>query len=92
MDDGGTIAAGDAQPFEATLKALEAIVARLESGALDLEEALAAFERGVQLARACEARLAQAERRVELLLSGPDGSLRAEPFGEPPGPADGQGA
>ncbi len=72
--------AGGGESFEQTLEALEAIVERLERGSLSLEEALAAFEAGVRLARACEARLDQAERRVELLLREPDGSLRAEPF------------
>lgn len=71
--------------FEAALAALEQVVARLESGALGLDEALAAFERGVRLARGCESRLDEAERKVELLLRAPDGTLRAEPF-EPAAP------
>ncbi len=79
-DDGARGADGGSQPFEATLEALEAIVTRLETGSLGLEEALEAFEAGVGLARQCEARLDQAERRVELLLRNPDGSFRAEPF------------
>ncbi len=76
----GTHDGGGSRSFEAALEALEAIVARLESGALNLEDALAAFETGVRLARECEARLDQAERRVELLLRAPDGSLQAGPF------------
>ncbi len=85
----GRDTARDDQPsFEATLEALEGIVARLESGTLGLDEALAAFEQGVRLARQCESRLDQAERRVEVLLRGPDGSVRAEPYDPlaPPGP------
>lgn len=75
--------------FEATLAALEAIVARLETGSLGLEEALEAFEAGVRLARQCEARLDQAERRVELLVRNADGSFRAEPFEAAPPRAEG---
>lgn len=76
--------------FEATLAALEAVVARLESGTLGLEEALAAFERGVRLARECESRLDDAERKIEVLLRAPDGTLRTEPYDPTPprGPRD----
>ncbi|HFD8275544.1 TPA: exodeoxyribonuclease VII small subunit [Raoultella ornithinolytica] len=55
--------------FETTLGELEQIVNRLESGALPLEEALSEFERGVQLARQGQARLQQAEQRVQILLA-----------------------
>ncbi|WP_075645502.1 exodeoxyribonuclease VII small subunit [Caballeronia mineralivorans] len=48
---------------------LEQIVTRLESGDLPLEEALNEFERGVQLARQGQAKLQQAEQRVQILLS-----------------------
>jgi exodeoxyribonuclease VII small subunit len=62
--------------FEAGMSALEALVARLESGELPLEEALAAFEQGVALVRALNERLSAAERRVEVLTRGTDGELR----------------
>lgn len=55
--------------FETALSELEHIVIRLESGDLPLEEALSQFERGIQLARQGQARLQQAEQRVQLLLS-----------------------
>ncbi len=51
--------------FEKALSELEQIVTRLESGDLPLEEALNEFERGVQLARQGQAKLQQAEQRVE---------------------------
>ena len=54
--------------FEASLAQLEQIVAQLESGELPLERALGLFEDGVGLARRCQAQLADAERKVELLL------------------------
>ncbi len=43
--------------FEATLRELEELVQRMESGDLGLEESLAAFERGVKLTRQCQAAL-----------------------------------
>lgn len=55
--------------FETALTDLEQIVNRLESGALPLEEALNEFERGVQLARQGQAKLQQAEQRVQILLA-----------------------
>lgn len=58
--------------FETALTELEQIVNRLESGDLPLEEALNEFERGVQLARQGQAKLQQAEQRVQILLADKD--------------------
>ena len=56
------------QNFESSLAALEKIVRELERGELPLEKSLELFERGVRLARECQERLQQAERRIEVLL------------------------
>jgi exodeoxyribonuclease VII small subunit len=66
--------------FEASLKKLEEIVKRLETGSLSLEDSLKAFEEGVKHAAFCSSRLDDAERRVEILLKQKDGSLKREPF------------
>ncbi|MCA6219764.1 exodeoxyribonuclease VII small subunit [Photorhabdus antumapuensis] len=58
-----------AMTFESSLKELEQIVTRLESGELALEEALSEFERGIQLARRGQQTLQQAEQRVQILLN-----------------------
>jgi exodeoxyribonuclease VII small subunit len=65
--------------FEGALAKLEAIVAELESGDLDLARALAAFEEGVALSRRCTSQLEDAERRIERLVGGPE-AARSEPF------------
>ena len=65
--------------FESSLQQLEQIVTRLESGDLPLEEALTEFERGVQLARAGQQKLQQAEQRVQILLSD-DKNAELTPF------------
>ena len=68
--------------FEGSLAELEAIVDRLEQGELSLDESLQQFERGVQLTRACQAALKQAEHKVEILLrksASPD-EFEAAPF------------
>jgi len=54
--------------FEEMLKELEAIVDRLESGTLSLEDSLSAFEQGVGLVRELTARLDDVERRVDVLM------------------------
>jgi len=66
--------------FEASLKKLEEIVIRLETGSLTLEESLKAFEEGVKHSAFCTSRLDDAERRVEILLKQKDGSMKREPF------------
>jgi exodeoxyribonuclease VII small subunit len=59
---------GKGPDFEKALAELEAVVERLEHGELPLEEALKQFERGIELARSCQASLKAAEQRVEILL------------------------
>lgn len=54
--------------FSDSLAELESIVGALESGQLDLEDSLERYERGVALLRACQARLAEAEQRVTMLM------------------------
>jgi exodeoxyribonuclease VII small subunit len=68
--------------FETSLKRLEEIVAELESGELGLEQSLKLFEEGVKLARICNARLEEAERKVEILLKDKAGKMTAMPFEE----------
>ncbi len=63
--------------FESSLAELDAVVTRMERGDLALEEALGLYERGVELARACHARLEDAERRIEVLTE--RGDVRPAP-------------
>jgi exodeoxyribonuclease VII small subunit len=66
--------------FEASLKRLEEIVRKLESGELPLDTALELFEEGIRLSRFCNTTLDQAERRVEILLKNDSGPPRVAPF------------
>jgi exodeoxyribonuclease VII small subunit len=61
--------------FEDALAELERIVRGLEGGQQKLEDAIAAYERGSRLRRHCEAKLAQAEQRVQAIVAAGDGSL-----------------
>jgi exodeoxyribonuclease VII small subunit len=69
--------------FESSLKELERIVEELEEGDLPLERSLELFEQGVKLSRECQKRLDEAERKVEILLKGSDGSYNPATFDEP---------
>lgn len=66
--------------FEKALERLEKIVEELESGNISLEEALKKYEEGVRLSRACSEKLAQAEKKIQILTKDLDGSLKREPF------------
>jgi len=59
--------------FEAALKELEAIVEQLEHGDVDLERSIAVYERGTALKAHCEAKLREAEMKVEKITLGPAG-------------------
>ncbi|MDR0967113.1 MAG: exodeoxyribonuclease VII small subunit [Myxococcales bacterium] len=94
------------QSYEALMARLEEVVGKLEGGGLSLEDSLAAFEEGVGLVRAGEARLDEAEKKVELLLAGPDAAApsvkpismpeivhaSAAPASAPPSAARGSGS
>jgi len=66
--------------FEEAMKALEEIVQQLEAGRVDLETAVAAYERGVWLRKHCEARLAEARAKVERIGVGADGAPSTAPL------------
>ena len=65
--------------FEDALAELERIVRQLEEGKGRLDEAIDAYTRGVHLKRHCEAKLAEAQAKVERILLGPDGSVSTQP-------------
>ena len=62
--------------FEVALEELEGMVEQLETGELALEESLAAFEKGVGLVKYCNQKLAEVEKKVELLLKDKEGKLQ----------------
>lgn len=65
------------QSFESTLSELETIVTQLEQGDLELDQALAQFERGIGLARHGQKKLQQAQQKVDILMAnGSDNQLQ----------------
>jgi exodeoxyribonuclease VII small subunit len=69
--------------FEAALKELEDIVARLEKGQVELEDSIRIYERGTALKAHCEHKLRDAEARVQKLIVGANGAVKAEPLDAP---------
>ncbi len=67
--------------FEKSLAELEALVERMESGELSLEESMKQFERGIQLTRACQQQLKQAELKVQQLVQ-KSGNAKLEDFAD----------
>ena len=53
--------------FEEALKDLEKIVEDLNNGDMELEKAITAYEKGMQLKNICEERLKNAQERIELI-------------------------
>lgn len=56
--------------FEVALRELEAIVASMEKGDLDLEPSLTAYQRGMELLKVCQDKLADAENRIRVFDQG----------------------
>jgi len=65
--------------FEEALQELEQIVKRLEGGTGKLDDAIQSYERGTLLKRHCEAKLREAQARVDKIVISPDGSVTTEP-------------
>ena len=85
--EGAAIDAAGAK-FEDQLESLEAIVTRIDSGELSLEESIAAFESGVGLVRSLNHKLDEVERRVEVLMRSAGGELKRASFEEESGVPD----
>jgi len=59
--------------FEDALRELEQIVQKLEAGDVPLDDSIRIYERGAALKAHCEARLREAELKVEKIVLGADG-------------------
>ncbi|HEY3346061.1 MAG TPA: exodeoxyribonuclease VII small subunit [Nitrospirota bacterium] len=75
--------------FENSMKRLEDIVSKMESGELPLDDSLKLFEEGIKLSRELNKTLEDAERKVEMLLKDEKSGLKTQPFAD--GENDGEG-
>ncbi len=67
--------------FEAALEELETIVRQLEDGKGALDDAISAYERGAALKKHCQAKLREAQMKVDKIVLGDDGNVSVEPAG-----------
>jgi exodeoxyribonuclease VII small subunit len=65
--------------FEEALAELQALVKSLEKGDSKLDDAINSYQRGVDLKRHCEAKLRDAQLKVEKIVQGANGAVAAEP-------------
>lgn len=66
--------------FEAALARLESVVDAMEQGETPLADLLAKYEEGSKLLKVCEARLKDAELKIEKLRQAKDGGVILEPL------------
>lgn len=72
----------DKSTFEEDLKKLQKIVEELAGGKITLGESLKKYEEGIKIAQSCSLALADAQRKVELLMK-KDGKFSVEKFDDP---------
>ena len=75
-------------PFEEALKQLEAIVESMEAQDLPLEALLSRFEEGTKLAQVCQAKLADAELKIQQLDKNARGEMVLKPLALPGNPSE----
>lgn len=62
--------------FEEALMQLENLVRELESGRIKLDDAVAAYERAVNLKKLCEAKLKAAQLKIEKIEISPEDEMK----------------
>jgi exodeoxyribonuclease VII small subunit len=66
--------------YEQALAELDQLIAQLERGDINLDEAIRAYQRGSQLAQRCAELLDHTEAQVTQLVVGPHGTPQERPF------------
>ncbi|WP_373700891.1 exodeoxyribonuclease VII small subunit, partial [Neisseria dentiae] len=56
--------------FEEALKRLETLTQAMQSSEMPLEDALAAYQEGIELVKYCQAKLAEVEQKLQVLDAG----------------------
>ena len=66
--------------FEQAMERLEKITAELSREGITLEESLTLYEEGIALARMCNSRLEETERKIKMLQISADGEIEEKDF------------
>ena len=67
--------------YESALERLEEITERLETGEAPLEESITLYTEGLEIARECHQKLAEAEKKIKI-ITGKNGLVAEEDFDE----------
>jgi exodeoxyribonuclease VII small subunit len=78
----------EGMPFEEALEQLESIVESMEAQDLPLEALLSRFEEGTKLAQVCQAKLAEAELKIQQLEKNTRGEMVLKPLARPGHPSE----
>lgn len=65
--------------FEESIEELEKIVESLENDELNLDDSIAKFEQGMKIAKDCNKKLEEAEKKITVLLN-ENGNIKEEDF------------
>ena len=66
--------------FEDSMIEFEEVVSKLETGDVTLDDSLKLFEQGIKLAKSCQKKLDDAEKKVKILTADTNGDLTEEIF------------
>ena len=67
--------------FEESIVELEQIVESLEKDDLNLDDSIARFEQGMKIAKDCNKKLEEAEKKITILLND-NGEIKEESFAQ----------
>ena len=67
--------------YESAMERLEEITEQLESGEPKLEEAIALYSEGLEIAKFCNARLSEADEKIKVIVEN-NGLFEEEEFDE----------
>lgn len=68
--------------YEESVKRIEEIIAKMESGNMMLDESIKYFQEGMKLLEDCKGMLDKYEKAVMIATGEKDGKITEEPFGE----------
>ncbi|PWB68839.1 exodeoxyribonuclease VII small subunit [candidate division GN15 bacterium] len=67
--------------FESAMQRLQEVTAQLESGEVKLEEAIELYTEGLEIARQCDLKLTEAEKKIKIIME-KNGRIEEEDFEE----------
>lgn len=66
--------------FESALARLESLVSEMEGDRMPLEQLIVAYEEGTKLVKACQQKLSEAEKKIEIIQKRSSGEAELKEF------------